>query len=166
MKAALEANNPTICWNIPCISYAARYGVGTISRKDFRAIEGILRDYTLDLSSEIVMLRKIESELHGDMQIAVETLQRIRKYVVTQRAKFLVGWSNNPTTLLRELRGASLPECIARCSTEELLLCFWYRSHRRDTVMSSRECEGRAKNEVMNTINDAHCERFHIFCNV
>jgi len=29
----------------PCISYAARYGVGTISRKDPSSTE-ILRDYT------------------------------------------------------------------------------------------------------------------------
>ena len=72
VNAALEAHNSTKCWNIPGISYAERYGVGTISRKDFRVIERILRDYTLNLASEFVMLRKIESELHGDMQTATE----------------------------------------------------------------------------------------------
>ena len=77
VNAALEAKNSTKCWNIPCISYAERYGVGTISRKDFRAIERILRDYTLNLASEFVMPRKIESGLHGDMQTVKEILQRL-----------------------------------------------------------------------------------------
>jgi hypothetical protein len=33
-----------ICWNLPSIPYAARYGVGTISRED--GLARTLNDYT------------------------------------------------------------------------------------------------------------------------
>src|SRR3989344_5065802 len=87
VNAALEAHNPTICWNIPCISYAARYGVGTISREDPVLF---VRDYSAEPSETIrrtshrnAMQRKIESELHGDMQTSTEMIDATFKSVVT-----------------------------------------------------------------------------------
>ena len=71
--------NVAICWNIPCIPYAARYGVGTISRKpgfvrlcfsEPRLRRGLLRDLTpraRHFSKEECGVM-IKSDLHGDME--------------------------------------------------------------------------------------------------
>ena len=40
----ISVQNVAICWKIPRIPYAARYGVGTISRKG--SVRRLLRDYT------------------------------------------------------------------------------------------------------------------------
>ena len=50
-----SVRNVAICWNIPRIPYAARYGVGTISRKSGFALgrcRELLRDYTRHSSHE------------------------------------------------------------------------------------------------------------------
>ena len=94
----------------PSISYAARYGVRTISRKDPassvsafaepRLRRGILRDYTLDLVSELWCLRKIESGLHGDMQTAIEIFAAPTKVGSNNfKRNSLSGGRNHPTTL-------------------------------------------------------------------
>lgn len=109
----------------------------------------ILRDFTLDLTQVLLRLRKIKSDLHGDMQIVMETLQHIRKYVVTRRAKFLVGWSIY-----------NLPESQETVSTEEYSVMFLVSlaAFLRGDALSESKMGGHSDYEI------SFHERGHFAC--